>query len=103
MSKPMVINIPHDLGQQEARRRLEQGFDRIREQIGGKALAFEERWEGERLHFSAGAFGQKVAGRADVLEDSVRLELDLPWVLASIAEKLRGRVERAGTLLLEKK
>jgi hypothetical protein len=44
-----------------------------------------------------------VSGRVDVLEDSVRLELDLPWILASIAEKLRGRIRSAATLLLEKK
>ncbi len=103
MAKPLVINIPHELGRDEAKRRLERGFGQIREQIGGKALAFEERWEGGSLHFSAGAFGQKVTGRADVLEESVRLELDLPWVLAAIAEKLQHRVKQAGTLLLEKK
>ena len=103
MSKPVVVNVPHDLGRDEARRRLESGFGRIREQIGGKALAFEERWEGERLHFNAGAFGQKVSGRVDVLDKSVRIEVDLPWILASIAEKLQGRLQKAGTLLLEKK
>ena len=103
MPKPVVVNIPHDLGREEAKRRLAEGFGRVREQIGGKALAFEERWEGERLHFSAGAFGQKVSGRADVLDGSVRIELDLPWVLASIAEKLQHRVKSAATLLLEKK
>ncbi len=103
MSKPVVVNVPHDLGRDEARRRLETGFGRIREQIGGKALAFEERWEGERLHFNAGAFGQKVSGRVDVLDKSVRIEVDLPWMLASIAEKLQGRLQKAGTLLLEKK
>ena len=103
MSKPVVVNVPHDLGRDEARRRLETGFGRIREQIGGKALAFEERWEAERLHFNAGAFGQKVSGRVDVLDKSVRIEVDLPWILASIAEKLQGRLQKAGTLLLEKK
>ena len=103
MSKPVVVNVPHDLGRDEARRRLETGFGRIREQIGGKALAFEERWEGERLHFNAGAFGQTVSGRVDVLDKSVRIEVDLPWILASIAEKLQGRLQKAGTLLLEKK
>ncbi len=103
MSKPVVVNVPHDLGRDEARRRLETGFGRIREQIGGKALAFEERWEGERLHFNAGAFGQKVSGRVDVLDKSVRIEVDLPWILASMAEKLQGRLQKAGTLLLEKK
>lgn len=103
MAKPLVINIPHELGRAEAKARLERGFGRIREQIGGKALAFDEHWEGERLHFNAGAFGQTVSGRADVLDDSVRLELDLPWVLATIADKLRHRVTNAGRLLLEKK
>ena len=43
------------------------GFDRVSRQIGS-GLSFVERWEGDRLHFSAGAFGQKVVGRVDVLE-----------------------------------
>ena len=103
MSKPVVVNVPHDLGRAEARRRLEGGFGRIREQIGGKAFAFEERLEGDRLHFDAGAFGQKVTGRVDVMEASVRIEVDLPWILASIAQKLQGRLQKEGTLLLEKK
>ena len=103
MPKPVVVNIPHDLTRDEAEQRLRTGFQRIREQIGGKALAFEERWEDGRLNFSAGAFGQRVTGRVDVLEKSVRIEIDLPWILGSIAEKLPGRLRKAGRLLLEKK
>jgi hypothetical protein len=103
MAKPVVVDIPHDLGRAEARRRLERGFGRMREQVLGHALAFEERWEGERLHFNAGALGQKVSGRVDVFEKSVRIEVDLPWMLAAIAEKLQGRIQKEGTLLLEKK
>jgi hypothetical protein len=103
MPKPVVVSIPHKLGRDEARRRLTSGFGRIREEIGGKAVAFEERWEGDRLHFLAGAFGQKVSGRADILDDSVRIEVDLPWILASIAESLHHRIRKAGTLLLERK
>jgi hypothetical protein len=103
MSKPVIVNIPHALGRDEAHRRLRDGFDRIREQIGGKALAFEERWEGEQLHFRAGALGQNVAGRVDILDSSVRIEVDLPWILASFAEKLQGRLQKEGKLLLEKK
>lgn len=103
MAKPVVVNIPHDLGREQARQRLQTGFGRIREQIAGHALQFEERWEGERLHFNAGALGQKVSGRVDVFDKSVRIEVDLPWILATIAEKLQGRIQREGTLLLEKK
>ena len=103
MAKPVVVNIPHDLGREQARQRLQTGFGRIRDQIAGQALQFEERWEGERLHFNAGALGQKISGRVDVFEKSVRVEVDLPWILATIAEKLQGRIRKEGTLLLEKK
>ena len=103
MSTPVVIDIAHDLGQREARRRLKSGFGRIREQLGIGMLALEERWEDDRLHFSAGALGQSVAGRVDVMEKSVRIELDLPWAFAAMAETMRRRVRHAGVLLLEKK
>jgi hypothetical protein len=103
MAKPVVIEIAHDLGQDEARRRLQSGFGRIREQFGAGALVFDERWEAYRLHFTAGLIGQKVAGRVDVMERNVRIELDLPWALAVLAEKLQGRIKKVGTLLLEKK
>jgi hypothetical protein len=103
MAKPVIVNIPHDLGRDEARRRLEGGFGRIRDQIGGLGLSFQERWEGDRLHFEGGRFGQNIAGRIDVLPDSVRIEVDLPWILAGIAEKLQGRMQNEGRLLLGKR
>ena len=103
MAKPVIVNIPHDLGRDEARRRLETGFGRIRDQIGAFGVSFQERWEGDRLYFEGGRFGQKIAGRIDVLQDSVRLEVDLPWILAGIADKLQGRVQKEGRLLLEKR
>ncbi|MYZ48892.1 polyhydroxyalkanoic acid system family protein [Propylenella binzhouense] len=103
MTKPVVVNIPHNLGRAEAHRRLETGFVRIREQISGKAMAVEEAWQGDRLQFRMSGLGQSVSGRLDVLDDSVRIEVDLPWLLASVADKLRSRIAREGTLLLEKK
>ena len=103
MPKPVVVDIPHELGKDGARQRLQNGFGKIREQFGFSGLAFEERWEGDRLHFSASGLGQSVVGRVDVMEKSARIELDLPWALAVLAEKLQSRIRRAGTLLLESK
>ena len=103
MAKPIVVDIPHDLGRAEARRRLEQGFGRLRGQIAGNVASVEETWSGDRLTFRAGALGQTVTGRLDVFDQSVRIEVDLPWFLAAVAEKLRGRLQQEGALLLEKK
>jgi hypothetical protein len=100
------VNIPHSLGKDEARRRIDEGFGRMRQQmVGGLGamLAFTERWEGDRLHFEGGSLGQKLSGRLDVMADSVRVEIDLPEILAAIADKIAGRLKTEGQKLLEKR
>jgi hypothetical protein len=101
--KPVVVEIAHELGRAEAGQRLRGGFGKIRNQLGVGVLNFEEQWVGDQLHFAAGALGQKISGRVEVMDTSVRIELDLPWALAVLAERLQHRVRHAGALLLEKK
>ena len=60
-------------------------------------------WDGDRLAFSAKVVGQAVAGRLDVLEDAVRMEIELPAFFAMIADKVKGRLKKEGQLMLEKK
>jgi hypothetical protein len=55
------------------------------------------------MSFSAQALGQGISGRLDVLDNRVHMEVDLPLVLAMIADQIRGRLQREGQLLLEKK
>ena len=64
---------------------------------------WQERWDADRLSFEGGALGQKITGRVDVLADAVRIELDLPEILAAIADRIRGRLQSAAQKLLEKK
>jgi putative polyhydroxyalkanoate system protein len=106
MGKPVVVNIPHALGKDEARRRIESGFGNLRQQMAGSVggmLSLQERWEGDRLNFEGEALGQKMSGRIDVLADAVRIELDLPTMLAMIAERVAGTLKKEGAKLLEKK
>ena len=104
MSKPLTVEIPHDLGLQEARRRIEAGFGRLEHQFGGGGLArLEKRWSGDTLSFQAQVLGQTVTGRLEVMASLVRMELDLPPFLAMIASSLKGRLQKEGQLLLEKK
>src|SRR5688500_12682914 len=106
MGRPVTVNLPHTLGKDEARRRIESGFGNVRQQmtsgIGGM-LTINERWEGDILHLEGGALGQKLRGRLEVLADSVRIELDLPEMLAMVAERITGTLKREGQKLLEKK
>jgi hypothetical protein len=103
MRKPIHIEIPHRLGAVEARRRLQSGFGKLRAQSGLGGLVVDERWQENRLEFTAGAFGQKLVGRAEVQEEVVSIELDLPGSFAALGGFIRGRMHKAATLLLEKK
>jgi hypothetical protein len=43
-----------------------------------------------------------MTGSVDVADDHVRLELQLPWLLALLAEKAKALVQKEGKLMLEK-
>jgi Putative polyhydroxyalkanoic acid system protein (PHA_gran_rgn) len=106
VARPVTVNIPHKLGKDEAKRRIVEGFGQMRQQMTGglgAVASFQDRWEGDRLHFEGGALGQKITGRLDVLADSVRVEIDLPEILAAMADMISGRLQKEGQKLLEKK
>lgn len=104
MSKPLMVTIPHSLGKAEAMRRLETGLAQVESTFGGSKLtAVDAKRDGDRLNVTVGVLGQTVKSRMEVLDDLVRLEVDLPWVLAIFAERAKGMIEKQGSLMLEKK
>ena len=103
MTKPLVVTIPHQLGAAEAQRRLQTGIEQLKQQYAGKFAVLEDRWTGRHLDFRVSAIGQTVSGTLDIAEDSVTLALQLPWVLAMIAQKAQAMIQSKGQLLLEKK
>lgn len=103
MSKPLVVVIPHQLGREGARGRLQTGLAGLKSKFGDKLTAIDERWSGDHLDVAVRALGQSVSAGLDVGEQEVRLEIHLPWMLALIAEKARNMIQKEGQMLLEKK
>ncbi len=105
MPRPVTITLSHDLGKEEARRRFEEGFDKIKSSLsGGMMFKFTEEWASEdRLSFTAKGLGQTITGQIDIFPQHVRIEAVLPGALATIAELIAGKVEDQGKILLEKK
>jgi putative polyhydroxyalkanoate system protein len=103
MRKPLVVDIPHQYTRQEAKSRIQNGVGQIRAQLAGFATSVEDSWVGDQMDFRVAAVGQTVTGKIEVLDQSVRVEVHLPWMLAMVAQKLRGRIEQQASLLLEKK
>jgi putative polyhydroxyalkanoate system protein len=99
--KSLTLNLPHRLGREEARRRLQNGIASFRTQNAQQFAQVEDHWTGDHLDLRLVAMGQTVTGRVDVEPEQVRVEIDLPWLFAMLAEKIRGQIEQGATKLLE--
>lgn len=103
MSQAISVTLPHELGRAEARRRIDEGFADVSRRLGVGAGMLSKSWQGDRLNFALSAVGQSLSGLVEVEERLVRIELTLPGLLGVIADKVRGRLQREGQLLLDKK
>ncbi len=99
MSQTIKLDIPHQLGREGARARIDAKIGRLADKIPGGATV-EYRWEGDSLHFTVSAMGQQVASRLDVEESVVHAEVALPGMLALFAGKVREMLEKEGPRLL---
>ena len=100
MNKPLVVDIPHKLGAEEAKRRMQGGIGKLQNHIPGGAHV-ESAWEGDRMNLRVQAMGQEVVGNIDVHETKVRLELKLPAIFSLFSSKIEGLLRSRGTELLE--
>ena len=102
VSDTFTVIIGHRLGKVEAVRRLKEGFARTNGNLGLIAME-QETWEGDTLRFRMRALGQTATASIEVLEDALRIEVSLPWLLAKAAKRLLPILRKEATLLLEKK
>src|SRR5690606_10207002 len=92
--KTLEIRIPHELGREEARRRVESAAARLKGEHAAKVASVEERWEGDHLLLKASAMGQSLSGDVQVNEKDVYIRVVLPWLLAKFAEKIKPMIEK---------
>ena len=59
------------------------------------------RWDGDTLHFTVEAMGQRVGARLTVFDAHVHAAFDLPPFLALFADKIRAKLQKDGPKLLE--
>jgi hypothetical protein len=102
MSAPLVVSIPHQLGREEATRRLKAGLTRAASSLPVLKVE-EERWEDNRMIFRVRAMGQAASGHLDIADDHVRVEVTLPWLLQRFAEVAQTAIRQRGNLLLTKR
>ena len=105
MSQPMIIDIPHKLGREEAKRRLKSRTGELASFIPGGAADVRSAWPSDnRMTLSVDAMGQSVNTVLDVEETYIKLQLQLPAMLGFMAGTIESAIRKGGAkLLLEDK
>jgi hypothetical protein len=100
MSKTIVISLPHNLTAAEAQRRIAAQIDSLRNAYVDKLAHSEVTWTGDSADIRVIALMQQITAHIDVLPDSVRVDITLPWILAGVAGKVETLLtSSAGTAL----
>lgn len=103
MSDTVTVVINHTLGRAEAVRRLKEGFARTENQLGPMVTVDQATWDGDTLRVRMRTLGQTAAATIEVMEEHLRIEVSLPWLLAQAAKRLLPILRKETTRLLERK
>jgi hypothetical protein len=104
MERPIDVDIPHQLGRDEAHRRIADNIHKLKDHIPGGASHIDSTWSGERMTLTVNAMGQSVEALIDVEENKVHCRIQLPGMLALFARPIEAMLKVKGSdLLLEDK
>jgi putative polyhydroxyalkanoate system protein len=100
MTQPIEVDLPHNLGKDEARRRIANNIHKLEQHIPGGA-AVQSGWTGDQLNLDVHALGDSVKAAIDVEESRVRVKVLLPGLLGMFASPIQAMLQKKGNLLLE--
>ena len=100
MSQPIEVDLPHNLGKDEARRRIANNVHRLEEHIPGGAQV-QSGWAGDQLNLDVAAMGQSIMATIDVQETKVHLKVLLPPMLGMFSGMIQAALQKKGNVLLE--
>lgn len=99
MSAPIELDIPHNLGREGVRQRLDGGIGKIGRLIPGGAQV-AHGWDGDTMRFVVRAMGQEITSTATIFDDKVHAVVDLPGLLAIFAGPIKAAIEKEAPKLL---
>ena len=100
MTQPIDVDLPHNLGKDEARRRIANNIHKLEQHIPGGAQV-QSGWTGDRLDLRIAAMGEAVSATIDVMDTKVHLQVLLPGMLGMFAGLVQMSLQKKGGALLE--
>lgn len=100
MPRQLTISIPHNLSESEVQPRITGAIADARRKHPTILAGAHETWSGNRMDFRFSALGQTITGDIVIEPRTVHLNINLPWALSVLAERMRPQIEAEGRKLL---
>ena len=100
MSQPIDVDLPHNLGKEEAKRRIGSNIHKLEQHIPGGAHV-QSGWSGDQLTLQVSAMGEAVNANIDVQETKVHVKVLLPGILGMFSGLVQATLQKKGNVLLE--
>lgn len=99
--KAVEVRVPHELGQDEVRRRLDEALVRARDEFGEKLGDLDATWESEqRLRLLLTVMGMQIDSEVQIEVTELVVRLQVPGMAGLFAGRIKqGIEERLGGLL----
>jgi hypothetical protein len=97
----MRVAVPHNLGREEARRRLKERGHEMADKVGGSFAKVTTGWPNDdQMTITVEALGQAMGGLVDIEDTQVVFEVDLPGALSFVEPMMAGAIRQSGQKLL---
>jgi putative polyhydroxyalkanoate system protein len=102
--KNLEVRVPHSLGKDEVRRRLDHAVVRAREEYADNVGAIETSWQGDDLlAVGVNVMGMQIDGEVEILVEELLVRLQVPMMASLFSGQIsEGIQERLGGLLAAK-
>ena len=100
MSQPLTVDVPHQLGAAEAKRRIQANIGTLGSKLPAGATVTPV-WEGDRLRLDVAILGQQVKAELEILDALVRVTVQLPPALAFFRQAVEAGLRQSAAVLLE--
>ena len=101
MADPIVVAVSHNLGAEEAQRRIARGLEHGKSEFSSIFSTFDVNWAANHADVAVVALHQRIVAGLDVFADMVRVEVHLPWYLAPLQNKIATVLQHQGMKTLQ--
>ena len=96
----MTLSVPHNLGTEEAKRRVTHLITETKEHFGSMIGDVEESWTDNTGTFHFRAMGFAVSGRLQVEPSALQIEIDFPFAALPFKSRVEKEILHQAELLL---